>query len=169
MNIVLTCLNNFQDYILVNIEQLLRLGHKNIYIITNSYLTHHFDNFKLAIKLINADKLVDTYKFNEMSSLDNNFRNGFWKLTSQRFFIIYEFMKQFNVENVIHLENDVLIYYNCDVLVPYLNKTNVYIPFDTYKRNIASIMYIPNANIFKIILDLFIQVVYISYLINKNN
>jgi hypothetical protein len=38
MNIVLTCVGNFQDYILDNIRQLIRLNHENIYVITNSEL-----------------------------------------------------------------------------------------------------------------------------------
>lgn len=153
MNIVLTCLNNFQDYILTNIEQLLKLNHKHIYVITNTHLLEYFNNYKTNIILINADTLKDSYNFSNISCLDNNFRNGFWKLTSQRFFVIYEFMVSYNIENVIHIENDVLLYYNCDELTHLLNKNYIYIPFDTYKRNIASIMYIPNANIFKNILN----------------
>ena len=62
-------------------------------------------------------------------------------------------MKKYNIENVIHLENDVPIYYNCDILYDILDKSKIYIPFDCYKRNIASIVFIPNANILKIALD----------------
>ena len=153
MNIVLTCLNNFQDYILTNIDQLIKLGNKNIYVITNTHLLEYFNYYKGNITLINADTLPDSYNFSSTSSLDNNFRGGFWKLTSQRFFAVYEFMHKYNVENVIHIENDVLLYYNCDELIPLLNKNVCYLPFDTYNRNIASIMYIPNVSIFKTILD----------------
>jgi len=89
MNIVLTCLNNFQDYILTNLDQLIKLGNKNIYVIANSHLLEYFNNYKTTITLINADILPDTYNFSSTSSLDNNFRGGFWKFTSQRFFVIY--------------------------------------------------------------------------------
>ncbi len=153
MNIVLTCLNNFQEYILTNIDQLIKLGHKNIYVITNSHLLSKFDKHNLKITLINADELNESYNFNTKSVLNSTFRDGFWKLTSLRFFYIYEFMKIYDITNVIHLENDVLIYYNCEELINLVNRNFVYIPFDTFKRNIASIMYIPNVNIFKTILD----------------
>lgn len=153
MNIVLTCLNNFQEYILTNIDQLIKLGHKNIYVITNSHLLSKFDKYSFKIILINADELNESYNFNTKSILNNTFRDGFWKLTSLRFFYIYEFMKIYNITNVIHLENDVLIYYNCEELINLMNRNFVYIPFDTFKRNIASIMYIPNVEIFKTILD----------------
>jgi len=161
MNIVLTCINNFQEYILTNIEQLIRLGNTNIYVITNNYLFHNFVHFKDQIKVINLEMLNETYKFETITSLDKSFRNGFWYLTSLRFFYIYEFMKQFNVSDVIHLENDVPIYYNCDELDPFIDKNYLYIPFDSFQRNIASIMYIPSKDILKIILD--------HYDFNKND
>jgi hypothetical protein len=61
-------------------------------------------------------------------------------------------MKQYEVQDIIHLENDVLTYYNTDVLVPYLKKI-VYMPFDSQDRNIASIVYIPSAEALKPLLD----------------
>jgi len=153
MNIVLTCINNFQDYILNNIIQLIKLGHKNIFVITNSNLFHHFNNLKEEINLIEVEMLNETYDFEFKTSLNKSFRNGFWFLTSLRFFYIYEFMKQFNISDVFHLENDVPIYYNCNEIIPFIDKNYLYLPFDSFKRNIASIIYIPNKDIFKIILD----------------
>jgi len=85
--------------------------------------------------------------------LNPSYRNGFWLLTSFRFFVIYECMKKYNIKDVIHLENDVPVYYNCDILLKYLDNNYIYLPFDRYTRNIASIMYIPNHFKFKMILD----------------
>ena len=48
-------------------------------------------------------------------------------------------MNQYNISDVIHIENDVLLYYNCDILHENLNKKYMYIPFDTMKRNIATV------------------------------
>jgi hypothetical protein len=153
MNVVLVCINVFQDYILHNITQLIKLNHTHIYILTNERFFPLFDIFSEKIKLINIDTLSDTFNFYSKTTLDKSFRNGFWTLTSLRFFYIYEFMKQYEINNVIHLENDVPIYYNCDELLNCLNINFMYIPFDTYKRNIASIVYIPNKEIYKKILD----------------
>jgi len=161
MNIVLVCLNNYQDYITVNIEQLIKLNHSNIYVITHPNLFSNFDIFESKINLINADSLHESYEFENKTSLDKSFRGGFWYLTSLRFFYIYEFMKRYEIEDVIHLENDVLIYYNADELIDKVNKGFLYIPFDSYDRNIASIMYIPNKDIYKVILD--------NYDFNKND
>jgi hypothetical protein len=153
MKLVLTCIDNFQEYILTNIQQLIKLNHINIIVITNLKFFSYFDNYLSNITLVDKDSLNDSYEYDKKSSMNNSFRGGFWRLTSSRFFYIYEFMKKYNVTDVIHLENDVLLYYNVDELITCVDKNFMYIPFDTYSRNIASIVYIPNSDIFKFILD----------------
>ena len=153
MNIVLVCIANFQEYILTNIEQLIKLEQKKIYVLTNQKLFNFFTKYESFITLVNIDELNDSYNFYNNTSLNKSFRNGFWTFTSLRFFYIYEFMNKYKINDVIHLENDVLIYYNCNNLIDKLDKNKMYIPFDTFNRNIASIIYIPSANIFKTILD----------------
>ena len=154
-NIVLTCLINFQDYIIINIEQLVRLGHENIYVLTHNNLIPNFKSVADKINIICIDNFEWCNHINKKHySNRDNFRNGFWTLTTTRFFYIYEFMNNHNITDVIHLENDVLIYYNCDDnIIPKLDKKYVYVPFDTFARNIASIMYIPNCLLFKEILN----------------
>ena len=161
MNIVLVCLNNYQEYIIDNINQLIKLDHPNVFVITHPHLFSNFNIFEQKIHLINANLLNDSYNFENNTKLDKSFRNGFWYLASLRFFYIYEFMKTYNIDNVIHLENDVLIYYNVNELINSVNNKFLYIPFDSYQRNIPSIMYIPNKDIFKIVLD--------NYDFNKND
>lgn len=155
MNVVLVCLHNFQDYILTNIDQLLFLQHSNIYVLTNQALFPHFENVKGKIRLINVDELHDSYGYLSKTTLNRTFRNGFWALASLRLFYLYEFMKKYQVENVIHLENDVMIYYHCDCLQPILDPQYIYLPFDTFQRNIVSIMYVPSHEIYKKALDLY--------------
>lgn len=145
-NIVLTCINNFQDYILINIKQLIRLGHKNIFVITNEKFFDNFNEYKKDIVLIDCDKLPKTFE------RVNNNSTDFWHLTSSRFMYIYELMKRDNITNVFHMENDVLIYYNCATIMDSLDD-NLYLPFDSFKRNIASLVYIPNEKIYKEILN----------------
>jgi hypothetical protein len=42
--IVLVCLENFQEYILTNIAQLIKFGHTKIYVITNNHLMQEFES-----------------------------------------------------------------------------------------------------------------------------
>jgi len=153
MHVVLVCINNFQTYILTNIKQLVRLGHTSIFVLTNRAFFEQFSEYAENIRLIAMEELVDSYNYNSNTQLDNQFRGGFWALTSARFFYLYEFMRKYAIENVIHLENDVLIYHNVDMLDRILDKTKIYLPFDTFTRNIASIMFIPNCNVFRTVLD----------------
>ena len=80
-------------------------------------------------------------------------KNGFWVATSSRFFYIYALMSRDDLRDVIHIEHDVILYYNCDILKSRLNKTKIYLPFDSYSRSIASIVYIPEHGLLKLALD----------------
>jgi len=154
MNVILTCLTNFQYYILVNIDQLIKLGYKNIIVITEHEFFAYFTPFKDQIQLVDKNDIEDTFQYSNKTCLDKTFRNGFWYLTSQRFFYIYEYMKQYDIKNVVHIENDVLLYYNFEtVLLDKIDQEYMYIPFDSYERNIASILFIPNHTIFRKILE----------------
>lgn len=157
MNIVLVSTGDFQEYIIDNIKHLLSLKNKNIYVITNeSYFVKFNENdMKNNITLVNADELDDTFQYsknNNLSNYINHKKPGFWFQTSNRFFVIHSFMMKYNIENVVHFENDVLSYYNCDVLISTLDKSKFYIPIDCYKRNVASVVFIPNHQILEIIL-----------------
>lgn len=147
VNYVLVMLNNFNDYILDNLKHLLKTVKGTIYLITNreffKLITITSDRLILVCsEELESDKLVHNYIQN--SKLDPSFRNGFWVLTSLRFFYINAFMKKYNITNVVHIENDVVIYYdfNFKQLDNY-----IWIPFDTFDRNIASIVYIPSCTI----------------------
>ena len=150
-SLVLVCLENFQEYILTNIAQLLRLGHTEIYVLTNEHLIPQFEPFSQFLHLVAVETLDDPFDFKSKSTLDKEFRGGFWYHTSARFFVIHAFMLKYGVQDVIHIENDVLLYYNVDEELVVDKK--LYIPFDTYERNIASIVYIPDADIFGQILE----------------
>ncbi len=152
--IILICINNFQPYILDNIKQLIKFDHKNIHVITNEDLFKNFKDVSNYITLVNCDEL-DDYGFNNSSKLDKQFRNGFWHLTSLRFFYLLSYIKKNNLTNIFHIENDVLLYYNVNIIINKLDNQYIYIPFDTYKRNIASIMFIPNYSILEKCLNLY--------------
>lgn len=144
MNIILTCVGRFQEYILENIRQLRLLNHPHIYVITNPEFFVKFAEYRESVHLINVRELPDTFHYAERCQMDKEFREGFWALTSARFFYIYECMRKYQIRDVVHLENDVLVYYNVNVLFPMLDKSRIYMPFDSYTRNIASLVYIPN-------------------------
>lgn len=150
MEIILVCVGNFQEYILDNIKNLLLFNNNNITVITNNDFFNYFNNYK--INLINCDELYDN-NFNINSQLDKEFRNGFWHYCSLRLFYVYSYIKQHNLQNCIHLENDVITYVDFNEIKQNFKENKIYGTFDSNDRVIPGILYIPNYESFKPIID----------------
>ncbi len=140
MEIVLVCLNNFQEYILINIKNLLRFQNNNITVITDRKFFINFLDFKVL--LIAVEDLQNDYN-TYIQKLNNTFRNGFWELTSYRFEVLYSYMKKYNKQDVIHIENDVMIFKNM-YTINFHNKDKILLTMDSQNRCIPGIMFIPN-------------------------
>lgn len=136
--IILISTGIFQEYVLINIEQLLKLEH-NVHMITEKNFFPKLDRYKKKICIYDTSKL-NIVSFNKNSRLDKNFRNGFWENTSKRIFYLYEFMKLYNIKNALHIENDVLLYNKME----YNMENKIYLVMDSVNRCIPSIMYIPD-------------------------
>ena len=143
--VVLISAGNFQDYMIYNIKNLILFGNNNI---TEEI---YFEQLKdYPVNLINCKEL-DDLNYNMNSRLDRQFRNGFWHLCSLRLFYLYSYMNKFNKTNIIHLENDVMVYENLDLLN--FIKNNVYVTYDAPNRVIPGFIFVPNKEIFKPIID----------------
>ena len=57
--------------------------------------------------------------FNQRSALE-----GFWRVTIERFYILEDFMTQYNYEECFHLENDNLIYFSMEHMLPKLRESS---------------------------------------------
>tara|TARA_B110001450_G_scaffold191639_1_gene179860 strand:- start:10683 stop:11516 length:834 start_codon:yes stop_codon:yes gene_type:complete len=151
MKVVLVMLNNFQKYIVYNIENLKLYGNNDITLITDEKFFKYFEKYN--INLIPVDKLIKNYTV-LMNTLKNTFRNGFWKLTTFRFNAIYNFMKQYNIKNIVHIENDVLVYENLNNII-FHDKNKILITMDAKNRCIPGIMFIPNFSLLQTCLTYF--------------
>jgi hypothetical protein len=151
MKIVLVMLNNLQSYIFDNIQHLINHNNNDITVITDKKFNTLFEN--ISVNIINIEDLIPEY-INVVSNTNNTFRNGFWLLASYRFIAMYEYMKQHNIKNIIHIENDVLIYKNIDTINLH-NMNKLLLTMDSRNRCIPGIMFIPNYEILKKCLDKF--------------
>jgi hypothetical protein len=140
MELILVMLNNYQEYIIDNLNNLLRFNNKNITLITDKKFKQHFTDFN--VNLVYIEDLDENY-INYTNSLNNTFRNGFVYLTSYRFIAICKYMKKYNSTNILHIENDVLLYKNIDT-INFHNKNKILITMDNYNRCIPGIVFIPN-------------------------
>jgi hypothetical protein len=147
MKIILVSVGNFQEYILDNIKNLKLFNNNDITVITEKKFFYYLEY--LDVELVDAKDLED-FSFNHNSQLDKTFRNGFWHLCSLRFFYLYSYIKNNNLTNCIHLENDVLTYID---FTNFITHDKVYATFDCDSRVIPGILYIPNAESFKPIID----------------
>lgn len=154
-NIVLVSVGILQDYIIHNIEQLILLGFENIHVITDKKFFSSLLEYK-KVKLVDSSKL-DIDNFNKKSKLDKRFRNGFWNNCSKRIFLLYEYIKKKNLKNVIHLENDVLLYNQMN----YNFEEKIYITMDSKNRCIPGIIFIPKYNLLTNLIN--------NYKFNKND
>lgn len=72
MEIILICLELFQEYILDNIKNLLLVGNNNITVICNKKFFNKFHN--LNVKLVNSESLSD-FSYSKKSKLyTSNFK-----------------------------------------------------------------------------------------------
>jgi len=152
MKIIFVSIGIFQEYILNNIKQCKLHGNNDIVLLTEK---KYMANNDLNIDIVDIAEYNTEYieKFKNNLCLDRTFRNGFWYNCSLRFCYLYEYMRQNNINDIIHLENDVMIYENLDTLKDKFDKNKIYLTFDAHDRVIPGIMYIPTHNIFKNILD----------------
>ncbi|QXD31053.1 DUF6492 family protein [Candidatus Pelagisphaera phototrophica] len=139
--IVLVSTGTFQDYIKENINQLLKFEF-DIHVIVDFTFFKEMYKYKSSIKLIDSATLQTD--FDKKSKLDKNFRGGFWNYASKRLFLVYEYIKMKNLTNVIHLENDVLLYSSLN----YNFEEKIYITMDSNNRCIPGIIYIPKYDLF---------------------
>ncbi len=155
IEILLVNIGNFQEYILDNIHQLKLFNNHNITIITEKDFFHKYPQ-NLNLKLIDKDEFDQTkiQNFYNNTSLNKDFRNGFWINCFIRFFYIYLYMNKYNKENIIHLENDVLIYTNLNKIFTHINlNENIFLTMDNINRCIPGLLFIKKYNILEKILQ----------------
>jgi hypothetical protein len=140
MKTVLVSAGNFQNHILEAIRNLRLFGNSDITVITEKRFFEHFDD---TVTLVDTSDL-DANHFDKNSQLDRTFRDGFWHLCSLRIFYLYSYIKINNLKNIIHIENDVMVYTDLDVLAPSFQTHKVYAAFDTDTRVVPDIIFIPS-------------------------
>jgi len=84
-------------------------------------------------------------QFIKKSKLAKHPQKGFWRITTERFFYLAELMKEHNLTEVFHLENDVMLYTELEELLPifkthYSNRIGA--TFDSDERCIPGFLYL---------------------------
>ena len=96
------------------------------------HLVAHIRN-DLQAKIVPIETLQKSEEhriFARRSTLDKKFRHGFWRFATERFLILDDFMQQYNITNLVHLESDTLLYRKVEELMP---------TFKTHYKGIAAV------------------------------
>lgn len=89
-------------------------------------------------------KTNEHIQFNQKSQLDRGYREGFFHLASERFFCLFDYMKQYQQEHIFHLENDITLYCDLEEIFPVFQHEYVNLigaTFDNDKRCIPGFIY----------------------------
>jgi hypothetical protein len=118
MNLVYIHLGNdtFPEYIFNNLKQARRFYDGNIFVVV-PYKVKQENSLRLynyGCSITIAEDLKDHPKnvLFEQSSFDYLLTDGYWKYALQRFFYLEAVTEMFSLTNVVHVENDVIIYRN---------------------------------------------------------
>ena len=144
-NIVLIHIGDiFYTHINECINQIKKYTNAQIILLTSS---NHFSLIKSDIILIPIETIQKTKKhelFLKHNKLNKKFRGGFWRFASERFFYLEEVVKMYNLKNVFHFENDILIYNDLNLIEEVLlaNKILFAATFDNDNRCIPGYVFI---------------------------
>ena len=85
--------------------------------------------------------------FEKQSTLDKVFRDGFWYQTSNRFMVLSDYMRLTGIQNVVHIENDYVLYFDpSDKFEAFNEFSDFAAPLDRI-RAIPGIVWIKNSTI----------------------
>ena len=120
----------------------------------------------ISLTKYNSDKLLKAHNnvffvSGDMGGIGNSNSKDFNRMTSQRLYYVHAWMHEQNVKNVIHLENDNMLYFDVADWVRKTSSCNVQVATTcrelrpTHRFFVAGIMYIRNAVALQIILTEF--------------
>lgn len=152
---------NFQNYIIDSIYQSCFINTcQNIHVIIPSKF---IEQLKLQINYFNVDasnvkiynveefengktkKFIQVLKSKNYISNIEKFRESFWIYTTMRFFVLHSFIEKYNLENVFHIENDVMLYISTEKIKSKItNLEKMYCVQDSPSRVVPSIVFFPN-------------------------
>ena len=148
--------NNFiPNYIYHCIKQIrVHNSRPLIYLLTNCknlFNLHTLYSFGVNVVDCNQIPLTEEHiYYNEHTKLDKKWRDGWANYTCERYFAIYDFAKHKNITNMIHIENDVMIYYNMNGIIDTMKKYDFLAPLDSVVKNfrcVPSLLFIKNSEV----------------------
>jgi hypothetical protein len=92
--------------------------------------------------------------------LKNRTDDGYWRHVVERFFYLDELLTNYDLDHVLHLENDVMIYFELDSLIPIFDRYYPGIGATFLRDNqcIPGIVYIANKDRLRAVMPIFAEI-----------
>jgi hypothetical protein len=99
-------------------------------------------------------------EFQRFSPFDRSFREGFWTFTSERFFVAEAAAERFNLRNILHIENDVMLYCSANELAAQLSQLypGIAATFHNDTCCIPGLMYFPDQRALAAVTQFYLRV-----------
>jgi hypothetical protein len=142
------------DGLIQEFKDIIKEFNLNNYTMQDFYYNNLIETIPLSLLEMNC---VNNISFNSYKDLINNrfkdysaFRGGFWISTTSRFYYLSVFMNMFQLENVFHIENDIMVYDSFDMIYKEIcdfydlqNIDKICMIKDSDTRVIPSLMFFP--------------------------
>ena len=141
MNVVLVHIGNkFPDHLPYCLTQLQLFVKCPIHLLVNRIHLQKF-NIPNVFALEDLEPSDEHNYFKRSSSLSH----GFWQYATERFFYLHEYTKLKNLKNIIHIENDNLVFYDFTKLQSQFETCPIWAVFDSEHRCIPGFIYFRDA------------------------
>ena len=148
MNLIFIHIGNKNiSYLNSSIKQALIFNNNiNIYLISNKKTYGNLISVikrKIIFKDLAKIKIKKNHKnFIKNTLLDSKWNKGFWKFTSERFFYLQNIIESENLKNIIHVENDLMIYFDIKSKIDVFEKNyQIGLLLDSNIKAIPSFLY----------------------------
>lgn len=100
---------------------------------------------RVNLELCSYDELPKSKLHEQYQSLCVE-KSPFWRYTSERFLYLLDVMERYSLENVFHMENDIMLYANLEPLLPIFQKhyPGIGVTCDNEERCIPGFVWIAN-------------------------
>lgn len=152
------------DYLSHSIQQVLFFNKRiRIFLVSNKKTFNRINNKikkKIIFENIEELKISNNHRnFIKNSLLDKEWYQGFWTYTTERFFYLENLALKYKLKNIIHIENDILLYFDLFKKKKVFEKFNIGILLDSNIKAIPSFLYFKNLKY----LSLFVKFIFKSH------
>ena len=157
MNIVLIHIgSDIPDYMLDCILQIRKFYQGVVMAVVPKSSHSKIEALNCGVAVIDVQTYMDKPIYKEFIKVC--FLDGFWNVTLGRLFVLQAVMEDMGLENVVHIENDVLLYNNPETFQPLFNKillSGILICPVGPRYASAAVLYAPNHVCLKNVISLF--------------